>query len=119
MKYQRHRAANHYLFSPYDDGGVSARDVFYHAFKSLRVRLKEIDLEWFDLYHCRHWWITQRLLAEEQIALVAQAAGTSVKEIESTYSHVLTELTTKKFGEKKVVWQPDGSYKIIKQLEGA
>lgn len=117
--YQQHHDPGYYLFSPYADGAASARDVFYHAFKSLRVRLKEIDLDWFDLYHCRHWWITQRLLAEEPIHLVAQAAGTSVKEIENTYSHVLTELTTKKFSEKKVVWEPDGSYKIVKKLENA
>jgi hypothetical protein len=57
-------------------------------------------------------------LAEEPIHLVARAAGTSVKEIESTYSHVMTELTTKRFNQKKVVWAPDGSYEIIqKQLK--
>jgi integrase len=116
-KHQRHRAPDDHLFSPYDDGKKDTRNVFYHAFRSLRVRLKEVDLDWFDLYHCRHWWITQRLLAEESIMLIADAAGTSVKEIQSTYSHVITELTTKRFGEKKVVWKPDGSYDIIKQLE--
>jgi hypothetical protein len=43
----------------------------------------------------------------------AQAAGTSVSEIESTYSHVLT---TKKFHEKKVVFKTDGDWEVIKQL---
>jgi len=117
-KYQRHRDPDDYVFSPYNDGRVSIRDVFYHAYKALRVRLKEIDLDWFDLYHCRHWYITNRLLAEEAIYLIAQAAGTSSKEIENTYSHVLTELTTKRFNQKKVVWDANGSYKIIQKLEG-
>jgi integrase len=116
-EFQRHKEPSEFVFSPYADGRRSARDVFYHYYKSLRERLKDVGLDWFDLYHCRHWWITNRLLAEEPIHLVAQAAGTSVKEIESTYSHVLTELTTKRFAEKKVVWKPDGSYEVIKQLE--
>jgi integrase len=115
---RRHKEPSDYLFSPFHNGKVSGRDTFYHQYKSLRERLAEIELDWFDLYHCRHWWITNRLLAEEPIHLVARAAGTSVKEIESTYSHVMTELTTKRFNQKKVVWAPDGSYAIIqKQLK--
>jgi hypothetical protein len=113
---RRHTQPAEYLFSPFHSGKVSARDTFYHQYKSLRFKLREKQLDWFDLYHCRHWWITNRLLAEEPIHLVARAAGTSVKEIESTYSHVMTELTTKRFNQKKVVWhQTDGSYEIIKQ----
>jgi site-specific recombinase XerC len=115
---RRHTEPKEFLFSPYHNGRVSGRDTFYHQYKSLRIRLADIELDWFDLYHCRHWWITCRLLAEEPIHLVARAAGTSVKEIESTYSHVMTELTTKRFNQKKVVWAPDGSYEIIqKQLK--
>ena len=116
-KYQRHRNPEHYLFSPYDDGNVSARDVFYHTYKALRVRLKEIGLEWFDLYHCRHWWITKLLLSEHPIALIAQVAGTSVKEIESTYSHVLTEQISKKFGDKRPVFGKDGDFKVVKKSD--
>jgi hypothetical protein len=91
-KFQRHRDPDDYVYSSYNDGGSSIRDVFYHAYGSLRVRLREIDLDWFDLYHCRHWYITNRLLAEEAIYSVVQATGTSLKEIEDTYSHVRTEL---------------------------
>jgi len=100
---RRYKEPGDFLFSPHHNGSISGRDTFYHQYKSLRARLKEIELDWFDLYHCRHWWVTTRLLAEEPIHLVARAAGTSVKEIESTYSHVMTELTTKKFNQKKVV----------------
>jgi hypothetical protein len=81
------------------------------------VRLQEIDPDWFDLYHLRHWWITTRLLAEESISLVALAAGTSVKEIEATYSHVTTELLTKRLNEKKLAWKRDGSYEVVKLFE--
>jgi cation transport regulator ChaB len=115
-KYQRHRDPSDYVYSPYNDGKTSARDVFYHAYKSLRVRLKEIDLDWFDLYHCRHWYATNRLLAEEAIYSIGQVMGTGSREIESTYSHVLTELTTKRFSKKKIVWDPNGSYKIVQKL---
>jgi integrase len=102
-----------FLFSTFENGKKDARDVFYHQYKLLREELKKVHLEWFDLYHCRHWWITNRLLAEEPIHLVAQAAGTSVKEIESTYSHVMTEITTRGFNKRRVVYQPDGTFKVI------
>ena len=115
--HQRHSEPDDFVLSPYHDGKKSARDIVYHAFKSLRVRLKEIDLDWFDLYHCRHWWITNQLIANHNIHSVAKSAGTSTKEIESTYSHVLTQLETKRFSETKVVWKKDGSYDVVKQLE--
>jgi integrase len=109
-KHQRHKEPNGFAFSAFDKGSVSARDTYYHAYKSLRVELKKIDLGWFDTYHCRHFWITNRLLAEESIHLVAQAAGTSTREIEKTYSHVLTEMSTRKFGKRQVVYKPDESW---------
>jgi hypothetical protein len=108
-----HKEPSDNVFSPIDSGNKSARDTFYHQYKLLREKLKTVNLEWFDLYHCRHWWITNRLLAEEPIHLVAQAAGTSVKEIESTYSQVMTEITTRGFNKKRVVYRPDGSFEII------
>ena len=76
-EYQRHANPNDFVFSGFDRGSISARDTYYHAYKQLRKKLAEIDLDWFDTYHCRHFWITNRLLAEEPIHLVAKAAGTS------------------------------------------
>jgi integrase len=110
---QKYKEPTEFVFSPFDSGKKSARDTFYHQYSLLREKLKTVNLEWFDLYHCRHWWITNRLLAEEPIHLVAQAAGTSVKEIESTYSHVMTEITTRGFNKKRVIHQPDGTFEIV------
>jgi integrase len=117
-KYQRHREPENYVFSPWNSGATSSRDVFYHQYRLLRARLREIDLDWFDLYHCRHWYITTRLLAEESIYQIAQATGTSTSEIERTYSHVLTELTTKRFNQKTIAWdEDDKNYSVIQKLE--
>lgn len=115
-KLQRYKAPGDYFFSAEDKGRVSARDTFYHLYKALRDRLKDVGLEWFDLYHARHWYVTNQLLAEQPIHLVAKVAGTSVKEIESTYSHVLTELTSENFSKRKIQWNPDGNYEIVKRL---
>lgn len=111
--YQRNKDPTDYVFSPYDSGTIRARDSYYHSYKSLRMELTKVGLEWFDTYHCRHFWITNRLLADESIHLVAQAAGTSTGEIEKTYSHVLTEMSTRKFGDKQVVYEKDGSWGIV------
>lgn len=45
--------------------------------------------------------------------LVVQAAGTSVKEIEGTYSHVMTEMTTMMFNEKVLKMYEDGSFEFV------
>jgi integrase len=116
-KYQRHKESGDFVFSAFDKGSTSARDTYYHAYKSLRTELKKIDLGWFDTYHCRHFWITNRLLAEESIHLVAQAAGTSTREIEKTYSHVLTEMSTRKFGKRQIVYNSDQSWDVVKQSD--
>jgi integrase len=110
---QRHKEPKDFVFSPYDTGKKTARDVFYHSYKLLRIKLKNIGLDWFDTYHCRHFWITNRLLAEEPIHFVAKAAGTSTSEIEKTYSHVLTELATRHFGRKQVAYEKDGSWSVV------
>jgi integrase len=105
---RKFRNPDEYLFSPYRSGTTSARDVFYHAYSSLRIKLREVGLGWFGLYYWRHWYITERLLAGEPIHQVAKVVGTSVGEIESTYSHVLTEQTTQKFNRTTISHDKDG-----------
>jgi integrase len=116
-EWQKHNDPNDFVFTPFDTGKTTCRDTFYHQYKSLRQKLKEKGLEWFDLYHSRHAWVTNRILAGEDIYQVAQAAGTSVAEIESTYSHVLTAETTRKFNRKRVEHHPDGSHEIVPVIE--
>jgi integrase len=89
-RWQRHKNYDEYVFSLFDSGKKSCRDTFYYQYKSLRQELQKVNLDWYDLYHCRHVWVTHRIHAGEQLYKIAQAAGTSTKEIESTYSHVLT-----------------------------
>jgi integrase len=110
---QIHKDANDFVFAHFESGRVCCRDVFYHMYKSLRLKLKEVGLEWFDLYHVRHQWVTNRLYAGEPIHLVAKAAGTSVREVESTYSHVLTAEITKEFNKRDVLHYADGSREVI------
>jgi integrase len=61
--YQLHKEPNDFVFSTMDKGKQDARDVYYHNYKILRVKLGKIGIGWFDTYHCRHFWITNRLLA--------------------------------------------------------
>lgn len=110
---QIHKQPSDFVFAPFDSGSKSARDIYYHCYKQLRSELKEVGLEWFDTYHCRHFWITNRLYAGEPIHLVARAAGTSTSEIERTYSNVLTEIATRQFGRNGVVYRRDGSFDVV------
>jgi hypothetical protein len=112
-EYQRFKEPGHYVFSTMNDGKQDARDVYYHNYKLLRIKLKELGIGWFDTYHCRHFWITNRLLAGEPIHLIAKAAGTSVAEIESTYSHVLGEMATKQFSKRQVQYDDEGGFTVV------
>ncbi len=112
-KYQIHKDPGDFVFAPHGDGKTSARDIYYHTYKLLRNELKTLDLDWFDTYHCRHFWITNRLYAGEPIHLVARAAGTSTDEIERTYSNVLTEMTTRQFGKRRAVFGRDGTMEVV------
>ena len=114
-KFQRNKEPSDFVFSTYDDGKRSGRDIYYHAYGQLRKRLAEVNLEWFDTYHCRHYWITSRLYAQESIYDIAASAGTSIKEIESTYSHVLTELIGKKMNKRDVRYADDGTPVIVEK----
>jgi len=106
-EYQIHKEPEDFVFAPYQklhpktSVRVSPRDVYYHTYKSLREKLAERNLEWFDTYHGRHLWITRRLLDRESIHLVAATAGTSVREIEATYSHVIEEVVSRQFNERR------------------
>lgn len=113
QKHQIHSEPNDYVFAPFETGDRTARDVYYHSYKRLRADLKELKLDWFDTYHCRHFWITNRLYAGEPIHLVAKAAGTSTSEIERTYSNVMTELTTRQFGNNRLLFNRDGSFQKV------
>ena len=93
-EHQKHKKPDDHVFSVFETSRHDARDVYYTNYKSLRTRLKEFDLDWFDTYHCRHYWVTNRLLDGHSIHVIAKVAGTSVSEIESTYSHVMTEIAS-------------------------
>jgi integrase len=112
-KHQKHRDPDDHVFSTFEDGKRWCRDVFYHSYAQLRAKLKPKDLDHFDLYHCRHFFITNRLLAGESIHLIAAACGTSTKEIERTYSQVINEITMRKFGEKQVRYDREGGFEVI------
>jgi integrase len=105
-QYQRHKKPSDLVFATFYNKGrtkATASDVIYKGYGALRGELKKIRLDWFDPYHCRHFYITNRLLAGEPIHIVAKVCGTSVREIEATYSHVLTEMASRNFGNRRVI----------------
>jgi hypothetical protein len=114
-RYQRFRNADDYVFSPYRTGTTSARDVFYHSYSGLRTELE--DLRWITLYHWRHWYITERLLAGEPVHDIAKATGTSITQIEKTYSHVRTEQVTRRFNLTDIKHHADGGITLKKHAK--
>jgi integrase len=115
LKVQRNKEPGDFVFSAFDNGKRSARDVYYHAYKQLRKRLHTLNLAWFDTYHCRHYWITTRLYAKESPYEIAALAGTSIKEIQSTYSHVLEELIGREMNKRDVKYAEDGTPVVVEK----
>jgi len=117
-QYQRHKKPSDLVFATFDNKGrtkPNASDVIYKGYGALRAKLKDIQLDWFDPYHCRHFYITNRLLAKEPIHIVAKVCGTSVKEIESTYSHVLTEMASRNFANREVIYNKESGYEVVEK----
>lgn len=112
-----HRSREDFLFARFEGGRRDVRGDYYDSYKKLRKALEPKSLEWFDTYHCRHFWLTNRLYAGEPIHLIAKSAGTSVSEIESTYSNVLSEMATKSFSKRAVEYDVDGSFKVVENLK--
>jgi hypothetical protein len=101
-EHQLHKDKKDFVFSAFENGSVSGRERFYDSYKRyFRPRLKMHGLEKFDLYHCRHMFITFRLEADQNIYKIAKATGTSLNQIEKTYSHLLAEQASREIQEKR------------------
>jgi integrase len=104
-EFQIHKKPNDFVFAHFDEGSkpskiypkhTAAREQFYSLYKrSFRLELKKKGLEWFDLYHCRHIFITLRLQADQNPFKIATATGTSLAQIQKTYSHIQSELASR------------------------
>lgn len=100
-----HKTSDDFVFALYEDGQrcsqtypahSAARERFYQYYKDgFRKSLAKANLEFFDLYHCRHIYISYRLLDEKNPYMVAKAVGTSVGQIEKTYDQIQAELASR------------------------
>lgn len=126
-RYQRHKDPDDLVFTNFDNQTLrrgarkkvkrddDARTVFYKTYESLRSRLNEVGIGWFDPYHARHWFATNKLYAGQPIHLVANVLGSSTRELESTYSHVITEIASRKFNKTEVHYGEDGSIEVTEK----
>jgi integrase len=100
-----HKQSDDFVFALYEDGKKrskaypahsAGRERFYHLYKTgLRKQLKKANLEWIDLYHARHWYVSFRLLDGKSPYFIAKAVGTSLGQIESTYDQIQAELASR------------------------
>lgn len=97
-------------------GAKEPRNLFYKAFSKLRKNvLIPAGLGDIEPYHARHFAITNWLLMGNSIHLVGRLAGTSVKQIEATYSNVIELSIGREFAQKYLVYKEDGSHEIVKR----
>jgi site-specific recombinase XerD len=89
---------------------------FYRQYTQLRKDVFESEgLGHVDVYHARHQAITNWLMAGESVHLVAKLAGTSVAQIEKTYSGVIDVTIGREFAKRKLLYKDDGSFEIIER----
>lgn len=90
--------------------------MFYREFSALRKEvLIPAGLGHLDAYHGRHHCITTWLLAGHSIHLVAKLAGTSVSQIERTYSGVIELAIGREFAKHRLDYKEDGSFEVVKR----
>jgi integrase len=93
---------------------ANIRQVFYREFGQLRKDvLIPAGLGEVEAYHARHYCITNWLLAGHSIHLVAKVAGTSVAQIEKTYSGIIEIVIGREFARKTLVHKADGSFEVL------
>jgi site-specific recombinase XerD len=93
--------------------GKEASRLFYKQFAACRKAvLAPAGLADLECYHARHYCITNWLLAGNSIHLVAKLAGTSVAQIEKTYSGVIEIAIAREFAKRKLIHKSNGSYEI-------
>jgi integrase len=93
-----------------------ASRMFYEQFGELRKDvLVPQGLGKLDLYHARHARITEWLLMGHSIHLVAKLAGTSVVQIEKTYSGVIEIIIGREFAKQKLVYNEDGTFEVTER----
>jgi len=97
-----------------DPRSNTANRVFYKEFGKFREDvLIPAGLEKFDPYHARHFAITQWLNQGRSVHLVATLCGTSVLQIEKTYSGVIALIVAREFAKQKMIYKEDGSFEVI------
>lgn len=90
--------------------------MFYEECGELRKEvLIPAGLGHVEAYHGRHFAITNWLLAGQSIHLVAKLAGTSVSQIEKTYSGVIEVAIGREFAKQRLDHKPDGSFEVVKR----
>ena len=81
-----------YIFAHYSKRDVSIRDNIYDYYRELKeeVKLKHKNFDTsLDIYGIRHYFITLHLrVAKTDMYSIARFCGTSIREIERTYSHI-------------------------------
>ena len=77
------------------DGKLWTRNALYERFNRIKEIAVEKDYEiirnQITIYDFRHLWISEALMAGNDVATVARMAGTSIAMIERTYGHFRNE----------------------------
>ena len=90
--YSRFTDREDFVFSHYSDPNTSIRYKLYENYKSLKEEVKSKHKDFntdLDIYSIRHYFITLHLrVAKTDMYSIARFCGTSIREIEKTYSHI-------------------------------
>ena len=108
-EYQIHKSPGDYVFASFKSGRKQGNT----DFGSIREQLVERSVGYVTMYHGRHSYIGKRLKANENIAIISEVCGTSPKMIQQTYHNVLTEIASREFTKKRVVYDEEGGHKVI------
>lgn len=93
---------------------ANIKQTFERAYTDFRTDfLTPAGLSDIEPYHARHYCITKWILQREEIHWIAKYSGTSVAQIEKTYSGVLAVLMGREFAKKRVVHKDDGSFEVV------
>jgi integrase len=99
--HQIHKEKDDIVFSQYPKS-ATAYNVVYKTWRIFRDEvLVKKNLQFFDLYYARHQFITTAIRNGANVYNVAKTCGTSIKQIQATYDHVLSQTASDDVFEKR------------------
>jgi integrase len=118
-KYSNFTEREDFVFSNFQKNKVITKEIVYGYYKQLLKEVKKKHNEFDDtktLYCLRHFWISIRILAGQNVYDIAKISGTSLKQIEHHYDAIQALVTSQNMNKTQMRFTSNGQMIVGKEI---